>query len=285
LIADAICKLSLRAQAPFIKVNCAAITPSLLDSELFGYERGAFTGAHSRKLGWFELAHTGTIFLDEIGELTIDVQVRLLRVLQEKEILRVGGSKQVKLDIRIIAATHQNLEQLVHEKKFREDLFYRLNVFPIKIPPLRAHPEDIPALVHYFVQKKSSEINLRAVPDLPSGTMERLQKYSWPGNIRELENVVERAVILSCGKPIHINTLPLHLGEHTKHFGFENGRLGLDQLNARHIQEVLRMTRGRIEGRGGAAELLEVNSATLRNRLRKLQIPFGRKADYGSEFD
>ncbi|MBW1769281.1 MAG: sigma 54-interacting transcriptional regulator, partial [Deltaproteobacteria bacterium] len=195
VIANAIHSGSLRKNKPFIKVNCGAIPESLVDSELFGHEKGAFTGAVSQKRGRFERAHQGSILMDEIGELPPQIQTRLLRVLQHREIERVGGTKTISVDIRVIIATHRNLENMVQSGKFREDLFYRLNVFPIVIPPLRDRKEDIPALVYYFMERKSKEMGFRLPPELASGSMEWLMNHEWPGNVRELKNTVERALI------------------------------------------------------------------------------------------
>ena len=195
VVANAIHYSSSRAQGPFIKINCGAIPESLLDSELFGHEKGAFTGAHSRKRGRFERAHGGTLFLDEIGELPIAAQIRLLRVIQTKEFERVGGAETVKVDVRIIAATHRNLEKMVEAGTFREDLWFRLSVFPVVIPPLRDRKPDIPALVNHFIEKKCHDMKLSYRPVPAPGAMERLLTYHWPGNVRELENIVEREII------------------------------------------------------------------------------------------
>ncbi len=197
VIANAIHYSSTRSGNPIITVNCGAIPESLIDSELFGHEKGAFTGAISQRRGRFERADSGTIFLDEIGELPLQVQVKLLRVLQNREFERVGGTETIRPDIRIIAATNRNLEQMVNEKKFREDLWFRLNVFPIYVPPLRARKEDIPELAHHFVEIKSVELKLPAFPKISSKAMGLLTSYDWPGNVRELQNVVERELILN----------------------------------------------------------------------------------------
>ena len=199
VVANELHKLSLRKDGPFIKVNCGAIPDTLIDSELFGHEKGAFTGAVSRKRGRFERADTGTIFLDEIGELPLPVQARLLRVLQNHEIERVGGERSISLDIRIIAATHRNLSEMVADGRFREDLWFRLNVFPVEIPPLRERTEDIPALVRHFVRIKAKALKIKKIPAFAHGAIDRLMAYDWPGNIRELENAVERDLIENQG--------------------------------------------------------------------------------------
>jgi formate hydrogenlyase transcriptional activator len=280
VIARAIHNLSPRRKGPFIKVNCGAIPETLMDSELFGHVKGAFTGALSQKRGRFERADGGTIFLDEIGELSPEAQVRLLRVLQEKEIERVGGTQPIKVDIRVIAATHRDLQSMIKEGRFREDLFYRLQVFPISIPPLRQRMGDIPALVHHFITKKSREMGFRDISTMAMGAINRLYAYHWPGNVRELENAVERALILSRDEPLTFSDLqPLSYGDTEKPACPLDGEsLNLDMAMSGHIRSVLEMTGGRVEGQGGAAELLGINPGTLRHRMRKLGIPFGRKA-------
>jgi len=284
IIANRIHYSSPRREGPFVKINCGAIPEGLIDSDLFGHEKGAFTGAISQKFGRFERAHQGTIFLDEVGDLPLSVQVRLLRVLQEKEIERVGGTKPIKVDVRIIAATHRNLEALVREGSFREDLWFRLNVFPINIPPLRERKQDIPVLVHYFIMSKSRELNLRVNPELEPGTMERLISYAWPGNVRELQNIVERALIRT---RVTDQSQPLSFDEF---ISLPDSRgpclplessgmiLTLDQAMKHHIQTALAIAKGKIYGNGGAAELLGINANTLRHRMRLLGIPYGRSA-------
>ena len=278
VIANTIHKLSLRNEGPFIRVNCGAIPATLIDSELFGYEEGAFTGAVSQKRGRIERAHGGTLFLDEIGELTPEAQIRLLRVLQEREIDRVGGTQTIRVNIRIIAATHKDLEEMMAQKKFRADLFFRLRVFPITIPPLREREEDIPALVNYFIQKKTKEMKRLIVPAPAPDTINRLTAYQWPGNIRELENAVERSLILDKGNLLYFKEINKYSGRDNFHTEPQIGEtLPLDVVVARHIQSVLDVCKGRIEGEKGAAKILKVHPSTLRKRMEKLQIPFGKK--------
>jgi transcriptional regulator with GAF, ATPase, and Fis domain len=279
IIANAIHYSSTRRDAPFISVNCGAIPETLIDSELFGHERGAFTGALSQKRGRFERADKGTIFLDEIGELPPPAQVRLLKVLQSKEIERVGGAKTIFLDIRVIAATNRNLEAMVKASQFREDLWFRLNVFPIWIPPLRERKPDIPALVQHFVDLKTRELKLPAIPTLAPGAIDRLMEYRWPGNVRELQNVVERALILNPDGPLAFDHLDLAGPFQDSVIPEQDGEPAkLDDVVSRHIHRVLTIADGKIHGPGGAAELLGVNPSTLRNRMNKLGIEYGRKS-------
>jgi transcriptional regulator with GAF, ATPase, and Fis domain len=279
VIANSIHYSSSRSDGPFVNVNCGAIPDTLIDSELFGHEKGAFTGALSQKRGRFERANKGTIFLDEIGELPLQAQVRLLKVLQSKEIERVGGVKTIPLDIRIIAATNRDLEDMVKNHLFREDLWFRLNVFPIWIPPLRDRRVDIPALLQHFINLKARELKLPDIPMLSSGAIDPLMEYHWPGNVRELENVIERATILNPTGPLtfeylnpeqKMKTLELHRqSEETDN---------LDAGISRHIRRVLSKTKGKVNGPDGAAALLGINPSTLRNRMKKLGIDYGRKS-------
>jgi transcriptional regulator with GAF, ATPase, and Fis domain len=283
LIANAIHNFSPRNSGPLIKVNCGAIPDTLIDSELFGHEKGAFTGALSQQRGRFERAHGGTIFLDEVSELPLNVQVRLLRVLQEKEIERVGGAQSVKVDIRIISATNKDLRKLVAENRFRDDLYYRLCVFPIHIPPLRERKVDIPPLVEYFMRKKAMDIGLHFMPPLTPGTMEKLVEYDWPGNVRELSNAIERAIIINEGRPLNFEDI---VGIHTyeeeeQRPGPVDPDLTLRNVEAHHIARAMEMAGGKVEGEHGAAAILGMKPGTLRHRMRKLGIPFGRVAKAG----
>jgi transcriptional regulator with GAF, ATPase, and Fis domain len=281
VIANAIHYSSPRKDGPFIKVNCGAIPETLIDSELFGHEKGAFTGAISQRRGRFERADRGTIFLDEIGELPSQAQVRLLHVLQKKEIERVGGTSSIPVDIRIISATHRNLEDMIASGRFREDLWFRLNVFPITIPPLRQRREDIPALVHHFIDCKSIELKLSERPALAPGAIDRLIAYDWPGNVRELENMVERALIQYRGGVLSFETfLPRSVSEGREMVDDDRHRAlpPLDEINARHIRRALKMSGGKINGPGGAGQILGLHPNTLRKRMNKLGIPFGRRS-------
>jgi transcriptional regulator with GAF, ATPase, and Fis domain len=277
VIANAIHLGSTRRNGPFIPVNCGAIPESLLDSELFGHEKGAFTGALSRKRGRFERAHQGTILLDEIGEMPLPAQVRLLRVIQHREIERVGGTERIPVDIRIITASNRDLAAMVRSGRFREDLWFRLNVFPIEVPPLRDRTSDIPALVHHFIERKAGELKIGETPELAAGAINDLMAYDWPGNVRELENVIERAMILRHrGEPLRFGDLG---APSTRRLvmaspATEDDPLDLDTVVARHIRRVLGMTDGKIHGPGGAGELLGMNPNTLRHRMKKLGIPF-----------
>jgi PAS domain S-box-containing protein len=268
LIARAIHSASKRQDRPLIKVNCASLPTGLVESELFGHEKGAFTGAIARRIGRFELADAGTIFLDEIGEIPLEVQAKLLRVLQEREIDRIGGKGSIKVDVRVIAATNRDLLKAVKEKTFREDLYYRLNVFPISLPPLRDRKEDIPTLVHFLVNKFKMRIGKRLDSVAPE-TMQLLVGYAWPGNIRELENVLERAVILASGPNLEINRdmLPDSVPS-----GVRQGSSTLEEVERRHMEMVLKQTDWVIDGPRGAAKILGLHPNTLRSRLKKLGI-------------
>ena len=269
LIARAIHSHSLRRDRPFVKLNCAAIPTGLLESELFGHERGAFTGAIAQKIGRIELAHQGSLFLDEIGDIPLELQPKLLRVLQEREFERLGSTRTQKVDVRIVAATHRDLEGMILEKLFRSDLYYRLNVFPIYVPPLRERPEDIPLLAQHFVQQATRRMR-KTIDTIPSETMEALIRYWWPGNIRELENVTERAVILSPGPVLRISLRDLKSrltpGQNT------DRHQTLEEVERNHILTTLKETRWVLSGPSGAATRLGLNRSTLYFRMKKLGI-------------
>jgi formate hydrogenlyase transcriptional activator len=274
LIARAIHNLSSRRERTLVKLNCAAIPTGLLESELFGHEKGAFTGAIAQRVGRFELANKGSLLLDEIGEIPLDLQPKLLRVLQEHEFERLGSSRTIKTDARLIAATNVDLPQMVAEKKFRSDLFYRLNVFPIMIPPLRERVGDIPLLIGYFAQKHSLRMNKR-IDVVPKETVDALCDYHWPGNVRELENFVERSVILSSGSTLQAPLSELRTQSPTMVAAAAVGDVGpvsLDENERRHISKILEQTKGVIGGKGGAAEILGLPISTLRNRMKKLGL-------------
>lgn len=278
VIANLIHYSSTRSEGPFVSVNCGAIPDTLIDSELFGHEKGAFTGALFQKRGRFERADGGTIFLDEIGELPLKAQVRLLKVLQSKEIERVGGVKTLSLNIRVIAASNRDLELMVRDQQFREDLWFRLNVFPIHIPPLRERRVDIPALLQHFITSKSRELKLPGIPRLAAGAIDALLAYEWPGNVRELQNVVERALILNPGGPLTFDMLHPSQPSHrqVEPMIVEPEIDPLNDVIARHIRQALEQAGGKVNGPLGAATLLGLNPSTLRNRMRKLGIKFGR---------
>jgi formate hydrogenlyase transcriptional activator len=271
LIARAIHKRSNRAERAFIAVNCAAIPPSLIASELFGHEKGAFTGATQKRLGRFESANGGTIFLDEVGDLPADIQIALLRVLQEREIERIGASKPIPVDVRILAATHRDLNLLAAEGRFRQDLLYRLNVVPIKMPSLCERADDIPLLVEYFIGRFGKRVG-KKFRTIDKRTLELFETYSWPGNIRELQNVIERAVILSEGDTILVDEAWL-AGESPQS---RDPKIALNEVLNRQekemIESVLAETAGRVSGLGGAAEKLGIPTRTLDSKIKRLGI-------------
>ncbi len=270
LVARAIHALSRRKQGTFVKLNCAAIPTGLLESEMFGHEKGAFTGAIAQRIGRFELAHRGTMFLDEVGEIPLELQTKLLRVLQEREFERLGSSRTIRTDARVIAATNRDLEQMVHDRQFRSDLYYRLNVFPIVVPPLRERPEDIPMLVRYFVQQFARRMN-RRVTTIPAEHMRALVRYSWPGNIRELQNLIERAVILSTGTVLAIPMSELEKAPATGSQP-QAAPATLEAAEREAILRALRQAGGRVGGAAGAASILGMKRTTLQARMRKLGI-------------
>jgi formate hydrogenlyase transcriptional activator len=269
LVARAIHERSPRCSNSFVKLNCAAIPTGLLESELFGHEKGAFTGAIMQRLGRFELANRGTAFLDEIGEISLELQPKLLRVLQEREFERLGSTRTIKTDARLIAATNRDLAACVEERTFRADLFYRLNVFPIQVPPLRERPEDIPLLVRHFAQYFARKIH-RVIDTIPSETMEALVRYSWPGNIRELQNLIEHSVIVSPGPVLHVPLAALQFQTAPAPDGMK--RRTLEETEREHILATLKETKWIISGPRGAAALLGINRSTLQFRMKKLGI-------------
>ena len=271
LIARAIHSLSPRKERTFVRLNCAAIPSGLVESELFGHERGAFTGALMQKRGRFELADHGTLFLDEIGDISLELQPKLLRALQEREFERLGSAKTIQVDVRLVTATHRDLQAMIRNGQFREDLFYRLNVFPIEIPPLRERREDIPLLVHYFVARLARRMQKR-ITSIPKEAMEALANAPWPGNIRELENFVERAVILSQGEELSV---PLAEFKKTEQRAVSVSTF--QQAERQAIIDALKVASGRVSGQGGAAERLGLKRTTLQNKMRRLLIT---KADY-----
>jgi chemotaxis protein methyltransferase CheR len=256
----------LRKNRALVKVNCAALPSNLIESELFGHEKGAFTGSHSRHLGRFEVADGATIFLDEIGELPLELQSKLLRVIQDGEFERLGSSRTIKVDSRIIAATNRNLEEEVRKGRFRDDLWYRLNIFPITMPPLRDRMEDIPLLVDFYVKKISKRMG-KTIEIIPASVMNTLQNYHWPGNVRELENVLERAVINSSGPKLRL------VDELKKPFkDLSTSQKTLEAVERDHIIRVLEQTQWKVSGKNSAAEILGLNRSTLRARMRKFDI-------------
>jgi transcriptional regulator with GAF, ATPase, and Fis domain len=267
LIARAIHQRSARSEKSFIKVHCSALPESLISSELFGHEKGAFTGAIRRRIGRFELSDGGSLFLDEIGDLPQEVQVRLLRVLQSKEFERVGGSETIRSDFRLITATNHDLEEDVKTNRFRADLYYRLNVFPIHVPPLRDRKEDIPVLTRYFIKKYATKMG-KIFERIPEAEMDKLVQYHWPGNVRELENIIERGIIISSGPHFFVPELAFSY----PHAASPEMNITLKGNESRHILWALKKTRWKVRGPGGAAEILNVHPSTLASRMRKLGI-------------
>jgi hydrogenase-4 transcriptional activator len=282
VIARAIHEDSPYRKGPFRRVNCGAISPELIDSELFGHEAGAFTGATTRRKGWFEQADGGTLFLDEVGELALAAQVRLLRVVQDSEVVRVGGERPIRVNVRIVAATHRDLPSMVEGAAFREDLYYRLAVYPIVIPPLRDRPSDIRAFAEYFADRAAGKFGVRPVP-VSDDDVRVLSGYTWPGNVREMAAVMDRAVLIGQGRALDV-AAALGVG-HRPHASSAQTMIStrqgpdietLDVIIRRHIEAALASTHGRVEGRRGAARLLGVNPHTLRARMRRLKIDWAR---------
>jgi formate hydrogenlyase transcriptional activator len=267
LIARAIHNLSLRCGRPFVKLNCAAIPFDLLESELFGHEKGAFTGAIAQKVGRFELADKGTLFLDEVGDIPLSLQPKLLRVLQEQEFERLGGNRTHQVNVRLVAATHRNLLDMAKRNEFRSDLYYRLNVFPIPLPPLRARREDIPALVEHFVEIYARRMDKR-IEHIPPETMSQLTSYPWPGNIRELQNFIERSVILTSGNVLQSPLETLNSAAEVQSLG----AITLEDAEREHIRKILEQTRWVVAGPNGAAARLGIKRSTLYFRMQKLGI-------------
>ena len=267
LVARAIHNRSQRAGSRFVALNCSALPATLIESELFGHERGAFTGAHAAQAGRFELAHRGTLFLDEVGELSLELQPKLLRVLQEGQFDRLGGTHTLDVDVRVIAATNRDMLDDVRQSRFRQDLYYRLNVFPITLPALRERREDIPLLAEHLAERFSKALR-KPVAKLPPAVIERLQEHTWPGNIRELENVLQRAIIMSTNGVLSLREIHFAKAEP----GSTSGGTTLEDVERDHITRMLALTSWRIEGAHGAARLLGLKPSTLRSRLRKLGI-------------
>jgi formate hydrogenlyase transcriptional activator len=269
LVARAIHESSGRSKGSFIKVNCAAIPSSLLESELFGHEKGSFTGAVAQKIGRFELAHHGTLFLDEIGEMPLELQPKLLRAIQDQEFERVGGNRTIRTDVRFVVATNRDLKAMVDEGKFRADLYYRLHVFPLNVPPLRQRREDIPLLTRYFVQRHAQRMG-RTIDSISSHAMEALTNYDWPGNIRELQNVIERSVILTKGPDLHV-AMP-EFEEKPAPVAVNGRASNGSELERSRILQALKESRGEVGGPNGAAARLGLKRTTLQSRMRKYNI-------------
>ena len=269
LIARAIHNLSSRRERPYVRMNCAAIPSGLLESELFGHEKGAFTGALMQRKGRFEVADGGSLFLDEIGDISLELQPKLLRAVQEQEFERLGSTRTIQVNVRLIAATHRDLRAMIRDEKFREDLFYRFNVFPIEIPPLRERREDIPLLVSFFVSKFSARMR-KQIKSIPTQAMETLTNYPWNGNVRELANFIERAVIITRGQELEVPLAALRTSSDTVVAVGSNSTFR--QAESSVIIEALRAAAGRIAGQGGAAERLGLKRTTLQNKIRRLGI-------------
>jgi len=289
VIARAIHEDSTFRKGPFRRVNCGAISPELIDSELFGHEPGAFTGAITRRKGWFEQADGGTLFLDEVGELSLAAQVRLLRVVQDGEVVRVGGERAVRVSVRLVAATHRDLPSMVEAGTFREDLYYRLAVYPIVIPPLRDRPADIRAFAEYFAERGADKFGVRPVA-VTDADVQLLTAYHWPGNVREIAAVMDRAVLIGQGRLLEVaaalgpGVRPASSAQPARTDSTSSTGADIEPLDTairRHIELALRHTRGRIEGRSGAARLLRINPHTLRARMRKLKIDWAQFRDEG----
>ncbi|HTR38207.1 MAG TPA: sigma 54-interacting transcriptional regulator [Bryobacteraceae bacterium] len=272
LVAQAIHDLSPRRDAPLVKVNCAAIPAGLIESELFGHERGAFTGALMRRMGRFELANRGTVFLDEIGEIAPDLQVKLLRLIQEQQFERLGSAHTTRVDVRLVAATNRNLAEMVAAREFRADLFYRLSVFPLSLPPLRKRQSDIPELVWHFIAKYSTSMN-KTIDQIPEETMEAILAYDWPGNVRQLQNFVEHGVIVSQGPVFRPNLSQLQRQTASPVINIKT----LEEATRDHVLRTLEQTRWVVGGRHGAAARLGIARTTLVSKMRRLGIEFARE--------
>jgi len=280
LIARSIHFHSTRNKEPLVKINCVALPNELLESEVFGFQKGAFTGAHQNKPGLLELADGGTLFIDEIGALSMAPQAKFLQVLEDKAFSRLGGIRDKTLDIRIVAATNADLRRMVLEGSFRKDLYYRLNIMPIQVSPLRERIEDVPLLIHYFLNKYCFELK-REILSVPDDVINFFLSYHWPGNVRELQNVVERALIINPRGPLNFDhILPSTVDQKSYNIGSQEIKPEkLDTIISTHIRKVLSKTKGKIHGPGGAAELLGINASTLRNRMNNLKIKYKKSGD------
>jgi chemotaxis protein methyltransferase CheR len=271
LVARSIHAFSNRAAAPFVTLNCSALPGNLIESELFGFEKGSFTGALNNKEGLFELADGGTIFLDEIGEISVEFQAKLLRVLQNGEFYRIGGLKPINVDVRIIAATNRNLEESMNTGRFRSDLFYRLYIFPISLPPLRERQDDIPELVKHFLDKFQKKLGIE-ITSVSDKVMKMLLNHSWPGNIRELEGLIERSVILSANGDLNLHELSAESADGNNNNSLVKQRLSFIDMQREYIIQILNSVNWKISGKGSAAEILQLNHNTLRSTMTRLRI-------------